>query len=121
MAASIFDTYGMVKRLMEAGMPEKQAETLVNEEVRLMAEHLATKADVEALATKASVQALATEMARNNDALKAEIARVNDTLQGEMALIRQEMQTTESRLIARLGGVMAALLALLFAALKLTL
>lgn len=49
MASAIFDTHAFVKRLTTAGMPEQQAEILAEEQARLIGEHLATKADLNAL------------------------------------------------------------------------
>lgn len=49
MASAIFDTHAFVKRLTDAGMPELQAEILAQERVKLIGEHLATKADLERL------------------------------------------------------------------------
>ena len=49
MATAIFDTHAFVKRLTAAGMPVEQAEILADEQVRLIGEHLATKADLKAL------------------------------------------------------------------------
>ena len=49
MASVIFDSRAFIKRLTAAGMPETQAEILAEEQVRLIGEHLATKADLKAL------------------------------------------------------------------------
>jgi hypothetical protein len=49
MASVIFDSHAFIKRLTAAGMPEQQAEILAEEQVRLIGEHLATKADLKAL------------------------------------------------------------------------
>ena len=47
--ATIYDSRAFVKRLVEAGMPEAQANTLADENIVLLAEHLATKDDLRAL------------------------------------------------------------------------
>jgi hypothetical protein len=49
MASVIFDRHAFIKRLTAAGMPEQQAGILAEERVRLIGEHLATKADLKAL------------------------------------------------------------------------
>ena len=46
MSIAVLDTYAFVKRLTAAGMPEAQAEVLADEQVRLIDDRLATKADL---------------------------------------------------------------------------
>lgn len=41
-----FDTHKFVKRLIEAGIPEAQAEILAEEQARLIDERIATKRDI---------------------------------------------------------------------------
>jgi hypothetical protein len=55
MTVALFDSYAFVKRLTAAGMPEAQAEVLADEQIRLIDERLATKADLAPLATKAEL------------------------------------------------------------------
>ena len=62
----ILDTHAAVHELVSAGMPERQAETVVRQQARLLEQNLATKADSEATkasieATKASIEALRQE------------------------------------------------------------
>ena len=42
-----FDTHAAVVSLVDSGMPERQAETVVRLQVRLIEQHFATKADVD--------------------------------------------------------------------------
>jgi hypothetical protein len=49
MASAIFDTDAFVKRLTGAGMPERQAEILAEEQAPLIGDQLATKADLREL------------------------------------------------------------------------
>ena len=49
MAAIMFDTYAFVKQLIEAGMPEEQAEVLARSQTTLIEEKLATKGDLKEL------------------------------------------------------------------------
>ena len=49
MAAIIFDTYAFVKELIQAGMPEEQAEVLARSQAALIDEKLATKQDLKEL------------------------------------------------------------------------
>ena len=46
MSTITFDTHKFVKRLIEAGMPEAQAEILAEEKARLIDERIATKLDI---------------------------------------------------------------------------
>lgn len=46
MASAIFDTHAFVKRLTAAGMPERQAEILAEEQARVLGEQVATKQDI---------------------------------------------------------------------------
>lgn len=78
----VYDSRAFAKRLEDAGMPATQADTLADETVRLLAEHLATKDDLERL--------------------------------------RLEIQLMEYRLTLKLGGIMAALLGVMTAFLKLS-
>ncbi len=51
-----FDTHRFVKNLTAAGFTETQAETLANEQIRLIEGNLATKADVAAIKSDLEVQ-----------------------------------------------------------------
>ena len=59
MTQLILDTHAAVNELVSAGMPERQAETVVRQQARLLEQNLATKADIEALRqeTKADIEA----------------------------------------------------------------
>ncbi len=59
MTQLILDTHAAVHELVSAGMPERQAETVVRQQARLLEQNLATKADLEALRqeTKAAIEA----------------------------------------------------------------
>ena len=43
------DTHAAVKKLIDSGMPEKQAESVVEIQARLLDPNLATKADISAM------------------------------------------------------------------------
>ena len=49
MSAIDFDTHAFIKRLVQAGMPEAQAEVLAEEQAKLIETQLATKTDLELL------------------------------------------------------------------------
>ncbi len=62
--AIAFDAHRFVKRLIESGFTEKQAETLAEEHVAVLNANLATNADIEALRqeTKAGIEGLRQEI-----------------------------------------------------------
>ena len=76
-SALIFDTHVDIRELVEAGMPEPQAETVVRQRVRLLERNLATKADI--AETNASIETLRQET-------KADIAATNASIE----TLRQE-------------------------------
>ncbi len=77
----ILDTHAAVHELVSAGMPERQAETVVRQQARLLEQNLATKADIEALrlgikagpeTIKASIEALRQEIKTGLEAFRQE-------------------------------------------------
>ena len=62
-SALIFDTHEDIQELVNSGMPEPQAETVVRQRLRLLERNLATKADIETLRleTKANIDTLRLE------------------------------------------------------------
>ena len=78
-SALIFDTHEDIQELVNSGMPEPQAETVVRQRVRLLERNLATKADI--AATNASIEALRQET-------KAGIAATNANIE----TLRQETE-----------------------------
>ncbi len=112
MSSSLYDSRAFVRRLTEAGMPEGQADTLANENLLLIAEHLATKDDLKALgsALEAKMDLLRTElrseMSELRTELRSEMSELRTELRSEMRLFESRL---ESRLLVRLGGLMTAL------------
>ena len=122
------DTHASIKRLADAGVPDNQAEALVE----LMAqqhEDVATKADIAALNDKMATMATKIDLAE----VKADIAAINDkitTLQSatkaDIAALQSatkadiaEMKTQLLNSMIALGGVMIALGGVIIAAIKL--
>ena len=85
MASLTFDTHKYVKRLTEAGMPEKQAEVIADEQRSLIKDQLATKQDVK----------------ESESATRREIKELE-------ASTKRDIKESEQRLIIRLGGMMIA-------------
>ena len=73
MTQLILDTHAAVNELVSAGMPERQAETVVRQQARLLEQNLATKADIEA--TKADIEALRQETKALIEAAKMDLIK----------------------------------------------
>ncbi len=113
MSVALFNTHAFVKRLTAAGMPEIQAEILADENVRLIDERLATKADLANHATKADIGLLKTDietLKADVGALKADLA--NTATKAELAEIKAALANTATR--AELAEVKADILKWMF-------
>ena len=88
MSRFAFDTHTFVKHLTRAGMDEQQAEALVECQVQLINDNLATKQDME-------------EVKRDIEALRLETKK-------DIAALKTDMQKMELRLTLRLGSVIIA-------------
>ena len=80
-SALIFDTHEDIQELVNSGMPEPQAETVVRQRVRLLERNLATKADIAATnasiaATNANIETLRLETKANIDTLRQETEKL---------------------------------------------
>ena len=136
-----FDTHRFVKRLMEGGFTETQAEILADEQVALLNANLATKEDFARLAasvekqgqeTQSSIEALRQETQSGIDALRQETkagieALRQETKAGIDALrqetkagidaLRQETKAEIARIEGRMEAIKSELLKWLFGAL----
>jgi len=68
--AVVYDSHAAVRRLIDAGMPEPQAEAVVREQANLLECNLATRNDIEE--TKAGIEALRQEIKAQIEALRRE-------------------------------------------------
>ena len=80
-SALIFDTHEDIQELVNSGMPEPQAETVVRQRVRLLERNLATKADI--AATNANIETLRQDTKAGIEALRLETKANIDTLRQE--------------------------------------
>ena len=108
-----FDTHAAVVSLVDSGMPERQAETVVRLQVRLIEQHFATKADVDTVnSTVESVQQGVTD----------KIESVRKEFDGKLESIRQEVKadlaSLKSELVKWMIGTNLAFATLLIAAIK---
>ena len=97
MPALAFDSYAYVKKLRDAGMPEKQAEVQAEAITGLIEARVATKQDL-------------AEIQRDIVEVKREIAEMNRDLKRDIKELDVKLETSlkelESRLIIRLGGLL---------------
>ncbi len=116
MNALAFDTLAYARRLEVAGFSRQQAETLAEEQAKLIDERLATKADIEALrlATKADIEALRLATKTDIEALrlatKADIASVKADIEGLKLATNSSIREAELRLEGKVEGVKADIL-----------
>ncbi|MCY4237884.1 MAG: DUF2730 family protein [Rhodospirillaceae bacterium] len=96
--AIAFDTHRYVKRLIDGGFTERQAETLIDAQVTLLNANLATKGDVARIEERiARIEERIAKVEAGMDALrqetKADIARIEERIakiEADMDALRQE-------------------------------
>ena len=117
----ILDTHAAVHELVSAGMPERQAETVVRQQARLLEQNLATKADSEA--TKASIEALRQETKAGIEALRLATKADSEATKASIEALRQEtkalVEIAKVDLIKWIFGLNIGTMSLLVAAIKL--
>ena len=93
-SALIFDTHEDIQELVNSGMPEPQAETVVRQRVRLLERNLATKADI--AATNANIETLRQETKADIETLRQETKAGIEALRLEtkanIDMLRQETE-----------------------------
>ena len=75
----VFDTHEAVQQLTSAGVPEQQAEALVQLQARYLERNIVTKPDMELLATKLRND-LGDQIAQTKDGLSDKIDQTKDAL-----------------------------------------
>ena len=88
-SAIIFDTHEDIQELVNSGMPEPQAETVVRQRVRLLERNLATKADI--AATNASIETLRQETKGGIAATNANIETLRQETEKLIALGKNDI------------------------------
>ena len=122
-----FDTLKAATRLREeAGFDETKARVLVSTFAEGMVENLATKDDITGLrreiatlATKEDLAGLRGEMHEMGADLRDEMHRMDAEMHQIEATLRGEISKVQERLTVRLGGAIAAAVAILVAVDKL--
>jgi len=130
-ATFVFDTHRAVKNLEEAGFEEAQAEALVEIVGSAVGENVATKADLDAMerrtvsrfealeqSTTTRFEALEQKMTARFEAMATQYAALEQKLDFEIRSVRSDMRNMENRIVLKLGGVILATGALVFAALR---
>ena len=90
-SALIFDTHEDIQELVNSGMPEPQAETVVRQRVRLLERNLATKADI--AATNAGIETLRQETKADIAAINASIETLRQETKADIAAINASIET----------------------------
>ena len=90
-SALIFDTHEDIQELVNSGMPEPQAETVVRQRVRLLERNLATKADI--AATNANIETLRQETKADIAATNANIETLRQETKADIAATNANIET----------------------------
>ncbi|MCY3727459.1 MAG: hypothetical protein OXF97_00485 [Nitrospira sp.] len=133
----IFDTHAFVKRGIDAGLTQREAEFFANEQVRLFEHNLATKTDIASLQTDiASLQKETAELKKDIAELKKDTAELKkdtaelkkdttelkkDTasLHKDLVAVKQDLSDKTILAIRWNVGTMLAVAGLLLGAIKL--
>ena len=127
MSRFAFDTHTFVKCLTRAGMDEQQAEALVEWQVQLINDSLATKQDIEEvkrdiealrLATEQSIEKLRLATKQDIEEVKRDIEALRLETKKDIADLKTDMQKMELRLTLRLGSVIIAAVGVFAALIK---
>ena len=125
MGANMLDTYTLVKRLTQAGVPEAQAEAHMSVFLDMSERGFATKGDIAALGKR--IDDLATHVAGMDvrlSGVEAHLADMDTRLSGveaRLSGVEVRLSGMELRLMVRLGGLIVTLMSVGFGALEFTL
>ena len=84
-------THEDIQELVNSGMPEPQAETVVRQRVRLLERNLATKADI--AATNANIAATNANIETLRQETKADIEALRQETKADIEALRQETKS----------------------------
>ena len=102
MSRLAFDTHTFVKRLTQAGMDEQQAEALVECQVQLIDDSLATKQDIEEV--KRDIEGVKRDIEALRLATEQSIEKLRLETKKDIETLKTDMQKIELRLTVRLGS-----------------
>ncbi len=104
-SALIFDTHEDIQELVNSGMPEPQAETVVRQRVRLLERNLATKAGI--AATNASIETLRQETKADIAATNASIETLRQETKADIAATNASIETLRQETKAGIAATSA--------------
>ena len=130
-----FDTLTYAKKLRESGFTERQAEAQAEALRAVVEANLATKSDIELVrreieqlrsetrglevSLRREIELLRAELKKDIESLRAELKKdiesLRAELKGDIELVRAGVNASELRMTVRLGGLIAAGVALLVA------
>ena len=119
-----FDTLTYAKKLRESGFTERQAEAQAEALRAVVEANLATKSDIELVRReieqlRSETRGLEVSLRREIELLRAELKKdiesLRAELKGDIELVRAGVNASELRMTVRLGGLIAAGVALLVA------
>ena len=120
-SALIFDTHEDIQELVNSGMPEPQAETVVRQRVRLLERNLASKAAI--AATNASIETLRQETKAGIETLRQETKAGIAATNANIETLRQETEKLialgKNDIIKWVVGANLGIAAMIVAAIKL--
>ncbi|OHC75169.1 MAG: hypothetical protein A3G18_08155 [Rhodospirillales bacterium RIFCSPLOWO2_12_FULL_58_28] len=119
--AIALDTHAAIKRLINAGFTERQAEAEVSIIADLIEERLATKRDLAELEAhmKSGIEVLKRDLAELEARMKFEIEVLKRDLAEFEARMKSEIEVLKRDLTIRLGGMMAGSVAVMAVLVKL--
>ena len=113
---AVFGTHRFVKNLAQNGFTERQAEALAREQVTLLTNHLATKADIESMkaATKADIESMKAATKADIEVVKTDIEALKIATKADIEALKiatkAEIDGLELKMEARIATLKADLL-----------
>ena len=86
----ILDTHASIHELVKAGMPERQAETVVRQQARLLEQNFATKHDIETV--KRDIEVLRQETKANIETVKHDIEVLRQETKADIETVKHDVE-----------------------------
>ena len=96
----ILDTHASIHELVKAGMPERQAETVVRQQARLLEQNLATKHDIETV--KRDIEVLRQETKADIETVKHDIEVLRQETKADIETLRHDVEILRQETTARI-------------------
>ena len=116
MTPLILDTHAAVNELVSAGMPERQAETVVRQQAKLLEQNLATKTDIEALrqGTKTDIATIKADIETLRQETKAGIETLRQETKADIETTRASIEALRQETMARIEAAKVDLIKWIF-------